>query len=119
MPEHNILHIEISAANRVTDGKFYSDLFGWEVRQIDEMDYATFVDDNGLSCGLNPVRDGVPAGSVVPYISCTDVTATLQKAESLGGKILMAALEVPTVGVLGIFADPTGNMIGVMTPEPM
>ena len=119
MSEHKFLHLEISAKDRVAAGKFYSDLFGWEVNQNEQMDYASFVDADGLSAGLNPVKEGVPAGSVVPYISCSDVGATLAKAESLGAKAVMTATDIPTVGVIGIFVDPTGNMIGVMTPAEM
>jgi predicted enzyme related to lactoylglutathione lyase len=119
MPEHKILHIEISAKDRVAAGKFYSDLFGWEVNQNEEMDYASFVDADGLSAGLNPVTDTAPAGSVVPYITCKDVAGTLTKAETLGAKAVMDATDIPTVGVIGVFIDPTGNMIGVMTPAEM
>ncbi len=42
MSEHHIVHVEFSAEDREAAGKFYSELFGWEVEQIPEMNYATF-----------------------------------------------------------------------------
>ena len=115
MSKHPIVHIEFSAQDREAAGKFYSDLFGWKVEQMPEMDYATFESSEGVGGGFNPVKEGNPAGTVVVYIGTDDIEATLAKAESLGAKTIVPKTEIPTMGWFGMFTDPTGNLIGVYT----
>jgi predicted enzyme related to lactoylglutathione lyase len=114
MSNHSIVHIEISAQDREAAGKFYSELFGWNVQQMPEMNYATFEAGEGVGGGLNPVQENYPAGTVTFYVQTEDIDASLAKAESLGGKILVPKSEIPGVGWFGFFADPTGNMIGLL-----
>ena len=57
----------------------------------------------------------VQAGDVLVYVATDDVQASLAKAESLGGKTLVPKTEIPKIGWFGIFADPTGNKVGLFT----
>ena len=114
MTDHPIVHVEFSAEDREAAGKFYQELFDWKVQQMAEMNYATF-DTGSIGGGLNPVQENFPAGTVTVYVHTDDITATLAKAESLGGKILTPKSEIPGVGWFGFFADPTGNEIGLLT----
>jgi predicted enzyme related to lactoylglutathione lyase len=116
MSGHHVIHIEFSAHDREAAGKFYSDLFGWKISQMPEMDYATFETGNNLGGGLNPVSENYPAGTTLVYIGTDDIEASLAKAESLGGKIITHKTEIPQTGWFGLFTDPTGNMIGLYTP---
>ncbi len=50
------------------------------------------------------------------YISTDDIDASLAKAESLGGKIVLPKSEIPDTGWFGFFSDPTGNVVGLYTP---
>lgn len=115
MSKHIITHIEFSAQDRESAGKFYSDLFGWEVQQVPEMNYATFETGGEVGGGLNPVTDTNPAGTVTVYIATDDIDATLKKAESLGAKVILLKSEVPGFGWFAFFSDPTGNSIGLWT----
>jgi len=115
MSNHPIVHVEISSKDRVASGKFYNELFGWEVRQIPEMQYATF-ETGSVGGGFNPVREDYPAGTISLYVNTEDIEATLVKVQELGGKILAHKTEIPGVGWFGLFADPTGNMLGLLTP---
>ena len=63
MSSHPIVHIEFSAKDRQEAGKFYSELFGWKVEQMPEMNYATFDDGKGLGGGFNPITEDNPAGT--------------------------------------------------------
>jgi uncharacterized protein len=118
MSKHHIVHVEISALDREASGKFYAELFDWEVQQMPEMEYATFETGEGVGGGFNPVREGYPAGTITFYVETDDVDATLAKAEALGGRILATRTEIPGVGWFGMFADPSGNMIGLLDPIP-
>ena len=122
MSNHPLVHVEISAYDREAAGKFYSDLFGWHIEQMPEMNYATFdYGVEGVGGGLNPVTENNPAGTVVVYVDTDDIDADLAKVEKLGGKIVTAKTEIPGMGWFGIFTDPTGNLIGLYTnmPRPM
>lgn len=116
MAAHPIIHVEFSSKDHLASAKFYSELFGWEVIQIPEMNYATFTTGEGVGGGFNPVSDQYPAGRVIPYIATDDVPATLTKAENLGGKIIVPKTEIPGVGWFGMFSDLSGNLVGLLTP---
>lgn len=115
MSKHPIVHIEFSTKDREESGKFYSELFGWKIDQMPEMNYAMFESGEGVGGGLNPVTDEYPAGTVMVYIGTEDIEATLVKAESLGAKTIVPKSEIPNMGWFGMFTDPTGNMIGLYT----
>ena len=117
MSNHPIVHIELSSKDNVATGKFYSELFDWKVQQIPEMQYATFESGPGsVGGGFNPIREGYPAGTIIFYVQTDDIEATLAKAQVLGGKILAHKTEIQGVGWFGLFTDPTGNMVGLLTP---
>ena len=115
MSEHHVVHVEFSAEDREAAGKFYSELFGWEVVQIPEMNYATFETGDNVAGGFNPITETYPAGTVMVYIGTDDIDASLAKAESLGAKIVTPKTEIPNTGWFGFFSDPTGNLVGLYT----
>ena len=118
MSEHHIVHVEFSAQDLGAAGKFYSDLFGWKIQQIPEMNYATYDTGEKVGGGFNPVSESNPAGSVLVHVSTDDIDATLAKAESLGAKIVFPKTDIPNIGWFDIFSDPTGNMVALYTPLP-
>ncbi len=119
MSQHPIVHIEFSSKDCEASGKFYHDLFGWEVQQIPEMNYATFMTGNGSpGGGFNPVDAAYPAGTVMVYVQTDDIDDSLQKVEELGGKIVAPRSEIPGVGWFAFFRDPTGNTVALMEPLP-
>jgi uncharacterized protein len=120
MSNHPIVHVEFSTRDRIASGKFYSSLFRWRVNQISEMNYATFDSGNDVGGGFSPLGPGYPAGTTIVYVGTDDIDATLAKAESLGGKIMATKTEIPGVGWFGLFTDPTGNIVGLLTrlPQP-
>jgi hypothetical protein len=115
MSKHPIVHIELSTKDRVAAAKFYSEVFGWKVEQMPEMNYATFETGEGVGGGFNPVSEQNPAGTVIFYIDTDDIPASLAKIEALGGKTLVPKTEIPGMGWFGIFQDPSGNKVGLYT----
>jgi uncharacterized protein len=112
MSQHPIVHIEIAAKDREAAGKFYSDIFGWKVEQLPEMNYATFEAEGGPGGGFNPVENNQPA-PVMVYIDTDDIDATLKRIQELGGKVLRPKDEVPGMGQFAFFSDPTGNSLAL------
>jgi len=115
MSKHPIVHVEFSAHDREAAGKFYSDVFGWKVQQVPEMNYATFEAEGGPGGGFNPVSDNYPAGTVAVYIQTDDIDATLAKITAAGGKVLVPKSEIPNTGWFAFFSDPTGNQVALYT----
>ena len=117
MVKRNIVHIEIPAADLKSAGKFYQDLFGWQIEHIPEMNYTTWAAGNqaGEGGGFNPLGEGVKPGDVMIYINSEDIDADLKKAVSLGAKVVQEKMEIPKIGWFGIFEDPTGNHIALYT----
>lgn len=110
-----IVHVEISAEDRSQLAQFYNEIFGWELQDFPAMDYTTFTSgEGGVGGGFNPVGEGNEAGTVVVYIAVDDVQATLDEIEQHGGKTLMEATDVPDVGTIAQFIDPTGNRMAVI-----
>ena len=96
---------------------FYSELFGWKFTDMPEMPYAT-VDarDGGIPGGIGQAPEGHD-GHVTFYVQVDDVGRSLEQAESLGGRKMMGPDEVPGAGiVIGLFSDPEGHVIGLMSP---
>ena len=115
MSSHPIVQVEFSAKDLEAAAKFYAALFGWKTESMPEMNYVTFEAEGGPGGGFNPLSEQVKAGDVLVYVATDDVQASLAKAESLGGKTLVPKTEIPKIGWFGIFADPTGNMVGLFT----
>jgi len=98
---------------------FYGKLFGWELEdmQISDMGYTMARADGEEVAGMM----GMPpeAGKMPPtwgaYITVTDVDASAKEAEALGGKIVLAARDIPTVGRFCVICDPQGAAVSLIT----
>lgn len=119
MSAHPIVHIEFSAKDPEAAGTFYAELFGWQVASMPDFDYVTFNSEGGPGGGFVRVSDeghvAYRPGDVIAYIGTDNIEATLAKAEALGGKTLLGKTEIPNIGWFAIFADPTGNRVGLFT----
>ncbi len=116
MAQYPIVHVEIPTTDREASGKFYSDLFGWEVQQHAGMNYATFAAEGGPGGGF-PTIDGqtVKAGEIKIYVAASDIEETLQRANALGAQTLVEKMEIPGYGFFAFFTDPFGNAIGLFS----
>ena len=45
------------------------------------------------------------------YIAVSDVDGVTEKAETLGGKVMVPAMEIPKVGRFSVVQDPTGAVL--------
>ena len=50
------------------------------------------------------------------YINTPDLEETLQKVKAAGGTIVLDGYDIPTVGRMATFKDPTGNVISLLQP---
>lgn len=116
MSKHPIVHIELSAKDREALGIFYTSLFGWKFEQIPDMNYAVFEAEDGPGGGLNPVSEQYPEGTVMVYVHTDDIDATLTRVDELGGQLTDPKQDVPGVGWIASFKDPSGNKLALLQP---
>lgn len=111
----SIVHIEFPAEDRSQLGQFYADIFGWELQEFPEMEYTTFSSGEGtVGGGFASISEFNPRSAVVVYIDVDDVQATLDTIEQHGGKALAPPMDIPGVGTIAHFTDPSGNRVAVI-----
>lgn len=115
-----VVHFEVIGKDGEKLRGYYAELFGWQIDASNPMNYGIVTresnvnaDGVGIGGGVGQGPDGYE-GHVTFYIEVPDVEAALAKAESLGGTRLMGPDQVPDGPELGQFADPEGNLIGVV-----
>lgn len=128
-----VVHFEIHASNPEGLIPFYKSMFGWSIepwgppgmywliRTAPDTD--TGMEPPGIDGGMVPRRGGMASeGQAVNAFVCTvnveDVSAAMEKAVALGGTVALPRMPIPTVGWLGYFKDPDGNIVGVMQNDP-
>lgn len=110
-----VTHFEINAKDGKRAQEFYAGLFDWKINVVPEMNYG-LVDTGwkgGIGGGIGQV-DANTSPSATFYVQVEDVQAYLDKAVRLGGKIVQPLVEVPNMVTYGLFADPDGNVIGIV-----
>lgn len=125
MPEPNtFMWNELVTPDQALAGAFYSRLFDWERHEIDAGPLGTYTlfrqADKDIAGMMNPTaRDyaGSPPPRWIGYIAVADADAVAGRVPELGGKMLEEPHDVPGVGRISMFADPTGALVYVMQPE--
>jgi predicted enzyme related to lactoylglutathione lyase len=110
-----VVHWEISSRNAKTLQDFYSNLFGWLINADNPMQYGLV--DTGLKLGINggifQGNEKQPPGVVI-YAQVEDIQSYLDKAVSLGGKVILPITEIPNMVTYALITDIDGNMIGLI-----
>ena len=117
-----VVHFEVIGKDGDKLRSYYSDLFGWEIDASNPMNYGivsregnTNADGAGIGGGVGSGPDGYD-GHVTFYVEVPDVEAALAQAESLGGTRMMGPDKVMEGVVIGMFNDPEGHAVGVVSP---
>ncbi len=111
---HGFCHIELPCTDFAKIGKFYTDVFGWNVREIPEMNYAMFQTPDGPDGGFSKQAKIAGEPGIALYIEVEDIDAILKKIEEAGGRAVHPKTAIsPDFGFFGIFTDVEGNSIGL------
>jgi len=99
---------------------FYTKLFGWQIEETDMGPagvYKTWTDGKEPRGGFmdKPAPD-VPA-HWVGYVSVENIEETVARIENYGGKLLNPVMDVPEVGKVVPFMDPTGGVVAAYQPN--
>ena len=71
--------------------------------------------EHGINGGIHHSADA-PKGVTI-YVEVEDLQAYLDKAVSLGGKVVMPVTVIPNMVTMAQFADPQGNVVGMVKSE--
>jgi hypothetical protein len=124
MPHGNFMWNELITTDVEKAKAFYAATVGWK---IDAMpmpggggSYWIAKADDKPVAGLMKMMPDMPAGTPshwFSYIEVDDVDARAKAIAANGGKIMRPPFDIPEVGRIAIVSDPTGAVIGWMTPK--
>lgn len=106
-----VVHFEIGCRDTAKSSEFYKNLFDW---QITPAGPANMI-DTAAGAGINGHITSLghePFNYITVYVEVDDVNAYIEKAKSLGGKLLIPPVEIPT-GTFAWIADPDGTVVGL------
>jgi predicted enzyme related to lactoylglutathione lyase len=129
---NRVVHFEIHATNLDAMQKFYSGVFGWDIKDMGpNMGNYRMVSTGenkpgetwpGINGGLTPRHGVAPAGGepVNAYVCTIDVENLddmMAKVKGAGGSEALAKMQVPGVGWLAYMKDPEGNIFGMLQSD--
>jgi len=98
---------------------FYRAVIGWNTQSWTGMGepYHMFANGDAALAGVMkmPAEAGMPP-HWMGYIGTPDVRATTARAETLGAKVWVKLMEIPTVGTFSVIQDPQGAWFAAYTP---
>ncbi len=107
-----VVHFEIGCRDKSRTEEFYSKMFDWKLAP---MGPATMIDTGGLAGHMTELGHE-PFHYTTFYVQVDDVQAALDKAQELGGRMVVPPVEIPT-GTFAWFADLDGNTVGLFKPK--
>jgi predicted enzyme related to lactoylglutathione lyase len=113
MAHGKICYLEIPANRAEDSASFYSDIFGWKVRERGDGNLA-FDDPGGVSGTWVKEGDRTPDERTRVYIMVDNISVALKRIESAGGRVVTPRTNIgPNMGAFAAFVDPVGNEFGL------
>jgi len=118
----NFVHVEIGVTDLDLAKSFFEKIFSWKIySQKGLEDYLIFQIDNSaelMGGGLRLTPERASTGTTILYIKTTDINKSLQEILSMDGKIILEKTQLPaSLGYIGRFEDPFGNVFGLWNEE--
>ncbi|MEC7522654.1 MAG: VOC family protein [Myxococcota bacterium] len=98
---------------------FYAQVLGYshDVMEMPNGPYFIFKNGEKMRGGMMKAPSDEMPSVWLQYVTVDDADATLARAERNGATPLGEPMTVPGVGRFAMFADPTGAVLGVITPD--
>lgn len=114
------VHVELNTTDVAKAKKFYGKLFDWELEDMPMgggMIYTMIKVGKGTAGGI--VQHPMPGKLTIwiPYVHVEDIKAATKKAKAMDAEIIKDVTEIPGMGWLSIFIDPTGGVMGLWKPD--
>jgi predicted enzyme related to lactoylglutathione lyase len=113
---------ELATTDPDAAAKFYSSLFGWEIKKNEggPMPYTEFKNAGTEIGGMYKLTEqmkGVPPNWVA-YWMVDDCDAIANKASAAGGTLVVPPMDIPHVGRFSTIQDPQGAVFAIIKLEP-
>lgn len=113
-----VIHIEIYAKQHAALADWYERMFGWKKQDFPDSNYSTGTWTEGQpGAGFNDAANGMPQGTIIPYIYTADIHTDLAKLSNGGATDVGEVVNIPGVGSMAQLKDPDGNMIALLQPD--
>lgn len=118
-----VVHFEVPYDDLERAKKFYTEVFGWEIQSMPELNYYVVrtveVDEQqmpkekgAINGGLYK-RDDKSAKSPVIVIAVKNIDESIQRINKLGGKVLKSKASIGQMGFYAQVVDSEENIIGL------
>ncbi|MBI4834995.1 MAG: VOC family protein [Planctomycetes bacterium] len=126
-----VVHFEMPAQDRKRAADFYTNVFGWEMRQLSPdmghyiLAMTTESDEKGpkepgrINGGFFQKTSDNPAQHPSIVIAVDDIKLAMEKVVAEGGKVLREPMEIPGVGKYAPILDTEGNLASMLQPLQM
>ncbi len=113
---HELMTTDADAA-----GEFYPQVTGWEAQSWEnDPSYTLWMSPGGPMGGVMslPADEGESETPPhwLPYIGTSDIDATVEAAQRLGGRVEKDITDVASIGRFAVLSDPQGAMFAVLEP---
>jgi uncharacterized protein len=110
---------ELTTSDPKAARDFYGKLLGWQFNEMD-MGTGTYAVIQVGGQGVGGIVGTPPnAADMAPawggYVTVDDVDAVAKRVEGLGGRVLLAPMDIPTVGRFATIRDPQGATLSLIT----
>ena len=114
---------ELITTDTKSAAAFFTKVVGWKTQTWPQNpDYTLFMSGGRMMAGLMSLPADAAAMHMPPnwlsYVSSPNVDETAKRAEVLGGKVVKAPTDIPTVGRFVVLQDPQGAVFAAFTPNP-
>lgn len=111
---HPVVWFEVLGQDGDKLQKYYGELFGWKIEVDQGGKYGEVkAGPKGIGGGIAAQYPGTRPW-VTFYVAANDVSGTLEKAQRLGGKVVMSTRQIPGGPEIAAFEDPEGHVIGLV-----
>jgi predicted enzyme related to lactoylglutathione lyase len=110
-----IVHFEINGTDFKRAKDFYGNLFGWQIQDVPTLNYGMV--DTGVKMGINGGIGQLDPGKTpftTFYVQVEDPQAYLDKAVSLGAKVVLPVTDFPDMVTMAMFTDLDGCCVGLV-----
>jgi predicted enzyme related to lactoylglutathione lyase len=116
-----VVHFELPYDDKNRASKFYSELFGWQLVDVPEMEYtmihAAKTDKKNMVAEKGAINGGLfkrndAAKQPIVVVGVKSIDETIKKVLAAGGKVVTSKQRIPN-GSYARFEDSEGNVIGL------
>ena len=117
-----VVHFEVPADDLARAKKFYTDVFGWRLVDVPQMNYTLAytaeVDEKQMLKVPGTINGGMTKRSAIITgptfsIDVKNIDEAMQKVERAGGAIIKDKTVVGSMGFVAYFKDTEGNVLSL------